>query len=268
MKVNDSDLQYQETLGTLVDDGSQIRTRNSNCKRLVAVTHKFTASPLVCVRKTAWKNALREWEWFMNGSNFIEDLHPSVQHWWRPWAEENGEIHFNYSRQFRSFSGDCGNVDSVEVLIEGIRLHPFSRRNVITTWNTSDMNNPSCRITNCHGTVIQAFVGASGGLSLVTYQRSADFVCGVPHNWIQYWAFLLWLAHRTDRKPKMLTWIGGDVHLYEQHYELADKILCTEANLSPPNLVYTPTSEEFIADDFTLDGPYNPVVTDRAEMVV
>jgi thymidylate synthase len=155
-------------------------------------------------------------------------------------------------------------------LISGIREHPFSRRNVITTWNAADMNCPDCPITNCHGTVIQAFVDSWKQLHLVTYQRSADAVVGVPHNWFQYWAFLVWLASLTGKGVGSLTWVGGDVHLYDVHEALAREMLARkgEVNYTEVDLVYRPTDAAFRADDFSLASPYNPVLNVSAEMVV
>lgn len=258
--------------------GERITTRNSVCFRTFARQVRFTSTPLVCSRKTSWKNCLREWEWFMSGSNAIEDLHPSVRHWWMPWAAD--EQHYgkpglgpdfrvahNYSEQFRYFQGRTGYVDQIQYLIDGIRNHPFSRRNVITTWNTADMAHPECKITNCHNSLTQAFVDTENRLHLVTYQRSVDVICGLPHNWAQEWAFLLWLAHLGGRLVGSLTWIGGDVHVYEAHLPLAEKILAAPPQQSP-EMVYRPTSEEFLADDFSLDREYAPVVNERAEMIV
>lgn len=261
---------YQNLIHHVIYKGQRIATRNSDVWRTFATPVKIARTPLISLRKTAWKNALREWEWFMSGSHNINDLHPSVHSWWKPWADKNGYVYYNYSQQFRRWCYGPGLFDQIEYLIEGIRDHPHSRRNVITTWNTGEMADPECPITNCHGTVIQAFVNPDDSLHLVTYQRSVDVICGLPHNWIQYWAFLLWLAYRSKRKVGELLWIGGDVHVYEKHYELATKIRTAELPnpYAVPALIYLPTSEEFKADDFSLDSEYKPLILDRAEMIV
>lgn len=257
--------------------GVTVKTRNETVRRInVRPFFKFDHTPLVRVRKTAWKSALREWEWFMSGSDDVAELHGTVRPWWKPWADRAGRVRHNYSRQFRYFRGHEWAVDQIAGLIDGIKNHPFSRRNVITTWNTADMLDPRTPITNCHGTVIQAFVcPESNELSLFTYQRSADVVCGVPHNWIQYWAFLMWLARRTGWLVGSLEWVGGDVHVYPQHDEIVRKVLAVPGRRPKPNeypafpaLTYSPSGDEFRADDFALAGPYEPIVTDRAEMVV
>lgn len=263
-----TDDRYAELIRACLD-GSLVTTRNAKCYRTIAHTARFTSAPLVCARRAAWKNALREWEWFMSGSCAIADLHPSVRSWWEPWANSEGIVPHNYSQQFRNFVGyDDRRADQIALFIDGVQNHPFSRRNVITTWNAADMVAPDCPITNCHNTATQAFVEPDDSLHIVTYQRSADVVCGVPHNWIQMWAFLMWVAHRTGRTVGSLTWVGGDCHVYESHVPLARRILDAQPARPAPELVYTPTSDEFRADDFTLSCPYLPTFAERAEMVV
>lgn len=267
LATDECDRLYLSLLRSVLADGERVRTRNADCLRAVGRTLTFTRAPLVGVRRTAWRNALREWEWFMSGSNNVADLHPSVRPWWEPWANATGNVPFNYSEQFRAFVGWQGQVDQIELALSGVRDHPFSRRNVLTTWNTCDMVNPATPITNCHSTVVQFHGHPDGSLTLQTYQRSADLVCGLPHNLIQTWAFLLWVCHRTGRTPRAMVWHGGDVHCYGVHEGLARRMAALEP-VATPGLVYTPTSTDFKADDFSLDSPYTPTLTERAEMVV
>lgn len=240
--------------------GERLTTRNAPVYRLIRQQATFDRTPLVCARRCAWLTALREMEWFLSGSNNINDAHPSVRPWWEPWADKHGVVWANYGQQLRHYGWD---FDQVTHLIDGIKHHPFSRRNILTTWHASDMADPATPITNCHQTITQAFVGNHGDLGLLTYQRSADVVCGLPHNWIQAWALLLWLAQRTGTHPQWLTWVGGDVHVYVEHEALARRIVEDQ-----PDLVYTPTSEEFRAADFALSGPYTPLIQESARMIV
>jgi thymidylate synthase len=270
------DEEYAALVADVMTNGEDVVTRNSRVKRRTAKTVAFTTTPLVGVRKTAWKTCIRELEWMLSGSNRIEDAHPSVRPWWKPWVKQHGEIPFNYGVQFRHYGRPFtvygplqDGFDQIKYLVDGVRDHPYSRRNLITTWHTADMASPQCPLTNCWGSLIQAFVGDDGLLSLVTYQRSADVVCGLGHNWLQMAAFHLWLAARTGRRVGELTWIGGDVHVYSDHFDLAKEIVARVGECRPtPTLTYTPSSEEFVADDFALDGEYRSVITTAAKMVV
>lgn len=256
---------YKETLKHTLED-RLIKTRNANCYRFFGrVAFVLPNSPLLSIRRTAWRQALLEMEWFLSGSSNINDLDESVRHWWRPWANQDGEIKNNYGKQFRSFGGE---YDQIKGLIDGLREHPFSRRHVITTWNSAEMNDPETPITNCHGTLIQMLVDDEGYAFMNHYQRSADLIVGLPHNLIQYWAMFLWICRRADLKPMCIGYEIGDAHIYEQHRELAENIISTPCLVKAPNLVYHPTGLDFKAGDFTLDGVYVPIIKDKAEMVV
>lgn len=280
---NETDIVYCDVISEVLDQ-YEINTRNSIAKRAIAVKHYLPTTPLVCVRKTAWKSAIREWEWFMSGSSNIKDLHESVHHWWKPWADKDGEVRNNYSKQFCRYNErtECfydyeaddregeytHSFDQMKAFVNGVKKHPYSRRNLLTTWHAEEMYSKDTPITNCHNTITQAFVNNNGRLDLVTYQRSCDLICGVPHNWIQLYAFHMWLAHNTGWSVGNIIWIGGDVHIYQEHYALAEKILTTDPVAVAPVMVYSPTSKTFKADDFRLEGDYKPLLSDKAEMIV
>lgn len=276
MTTTHTDYAYIQLIEKILQYGWTVTPRNADRIRLHSPDKiRFNMTPLIHLRITAWKYALREMEWFLSGSSNVFDLHPSVRHWWHPWTDRMGNVLYGYSKQLRHFDGSAfrKGFDQVEAFIDGIIAKPYSARHLITTWHPEEMYSPKCPITNCHGTNIQAFVH-DGILDLSMYQRSADVVLGLPHNWIQYWAFLLWLCHRTNTRPGTFIWDGGDVHIYKKqdHLDMAEKMKtawCRATTRGPgPQLVYKPTSEHFKADDFTLSAPYTPIIREKVEMVV
>lgn len=258
------DQMYQELILSVLG-GPSVGTRNSVCRRKHSLMLTFDSCPLISVRKTSWKTALREMEWFLSGSNQLKDAHKSVWPWWEPWASPGGIIPNNYSVAFRQ---------QWPLFMGAVKAHPYSRRNVMTTWNESQWSDET-PITNCHGTAVQAFVrpsiieGERDTLDLTMYQRSCDLICGVPHNWIQYWGLLVFLAGHCGYTVGQLTWIGGDVHVYEAHLELAKQICSTYVkHIEPHELCYSDPLSRFAADGFALDRKYVPILTDKAEMIV
>lgn len=260
-----------------------VGTRNSFGPRAAVRTVEFDSVPLVTTRKTAWRNALREMEWFLSGSNNINDLHPDVRKWWQPWAcPTTGQVKNNYGEQFRSSSAVLVGVgvdyfDQIEWLIGAVRDHPFSRRNCVTTWNTGEMQAPETPITNCHGSWVQVFGNATtespSGVSIDLWmvQRSCDLILGVPHNWVQYWAVLLWLAHRTGHAAGKFVWTGGDVHVYAEHEVVALAVVdnsCSADEFIWPSMAYAPSGDDFRADDFAITNVPPAAVTAPARMVV
>ncbi len=262
---------YAGLIRSILDHGDRVETRNSAARRLTGVVVDLRDTPLVCSRRTAWRTALREFEWFLSGSSDLGEAHPGVRPWWEPWTDSGGVVRSNYGQQLRHFGGSpgLGGFDQVEYLVAGVRDHPFGRRNLVTTWHAAEMADPSTPITNCHWTVTQAFVRPTGELDLLTYQRSADVVCGLPHNWIQTWAALLWLSSRSGRRPGSVKWVGGDVHVHEGNVGLAERVVDAASSVhSQPSLRYSPSGPDFRADDFSLSGPYEPVLDERATMYV
>lgn len=488
--MSDVDAQYIGMLSQIVDDGLVIDSRNARTMRLEGLTAKFDTTPLISLRRTAWRSAIREMEWFMSGSTDLKDLHPSVQSWWKPfckiddhtlphnygaafrriyhpfstelagevdpksmeeipvstvvphWKQEeintvadSRAIHLGYAgincdgdtfrvvgyenksnywiqfgsngykrlglpsnflkgiiknpyypsvrgvacygvvdktkvtyydeayglwtdminrcydlksrkkqlwykdvvvhprwKCFEFFLQDLPSIlgfpewlaskkkdsleldkdynkaryygpdvcvflpkkmnkglafankvwklpryklyfDQVQHFLDGIKNDPFSRRNVITTWLPDHVQMGYLNPTNCHGSMIQAFVDNDNKLDISMYQRSADMVVGTPHNWIQYWAFLLWVAAQTGREPGTFTWIGGDCHIYESHLPLVQKLkdlhaACGASELRPQLVYNGEVGSPFKADDFCLSGLYVPLCSDSAEMVV
>ena len=106
---------------------------------------------------------------------------------------------------------------------------------------------------------------------MTSYQRSADLLLGWPHNIIQSWALLLWLAHQTNLRPGSLRWIFGDCHIYQEdsHLQCATEILAARPFACAPQLAYTAdTPCEFSAADFEMIGEIpEPIVTTRPKLL-
>lgn len=273
-----TDYIYQCFIQEILHHGEVITSRNGTVKRCFELpTITFDSTPLVTVRKTAWKKALREMEWFLSPSNIcpIELLD-----WWQEQLSPKNRYIGGYSDQLRFFSTADEVFDQIEHLIQGIKHHPFSRRHVITTWNPADMhritqiNSNDKTPTTCHNTITQFFVSENHYLSLKTYQRSADMLLGVPHNWIQTWALLLWIANRTDTIPHKMLWTFGDAHIYLEpsHLEVAESI----SNLGLGVLDYSPRLyfdsasiiNTFAASDFIMAGAVpEPIITTRPKLL-
>lgn len=262
-----TDKKYLNLLGKVLNEGEFVDDGRKRMFSLQNQIIEFEETPLVTIRKTAWKTALREMEWFLSGSTNLNNAHPSVHPWWEPWATESGDIRFSYGFQFNS-----PRFNQIDYLIKSLKENPKGRSNLITTWNTQDMI--SAPIHNCHGTVIKARMGSEkGGLELTMIQRSADLLLGVPHNWIQYWALGEWIVGMTNSYLRKFTWIGLDCHIYETHTALAHRMArsrLAKVNNDPlPDLYQRENINIFKADNFTMDNPpSSPLFTERPELIV
>lgn len=275
--MNKIDKRYCQLIKDIYIHGDTLAGRNGTTKRLFAPQPiRFQTTPLVTVRKTAWKKALREMEWFLSGDATCPT---ELLDWWITQLNPDGQYIEGYSHQFRSFNGT---FDQISALIDGIKTHPYSRRHVITTWNPEfmgeicDINENRNTPTPCHTSFAQFSVSSDSVLSMLTVQRSADMLLGVPHNWIQSWAFLLWLCAQTGYVAGELTWVFGDAHIYcePSHLEVADKMWYLLENTRPnlinlPRLVYNgKPGDYFKAGDFEIVGEIpDPIITTRPALV-
>lgn len=275
LSMTPTDHTYTTLLAAINETGETISSRNGPARRkfdLFPVT--FTRTPLVTVRKTAWAKAIREMEWFLSG----EAACPAeLLDWWKPQLNEDEMYIAGYGKQLRSF---MSTFDQIEALIDSLRHHPYSRRNVITTWNPAEMynitmlnDNPNTP-TTCHTTIAHFHVSQDLYLSFYSYQRSADMLLGVPHNWIQSWAFLLWLCEQTDKVPGKMIWGFGDAHVYqeESHLRVLDQIIALKnmpVKNEPFRLEYNgKRGDEFKAKDFEIIGNIpEPIVSGRPKLL-
>lgn len=272
---------YLELLQEVMTNGDEVTTRNSDCYshfNLPNVT--FTEFPLVTLRKTAVKKAIREMEWFLSGDY---ECPKELLDWWSGQLNVDNKLLDGYSCQFRHslFAGKeegVGLFDQVEFIIKALKTNPNSRRLLMSIWNPGEMaaitetnenpNTPTC----CHSIVVQFFV-RSGSLHMKTYQRSADMLLGVPHNWVQSWAMLMFFAKQTGLEVGSMTWMWGDAHIYKEESHLATVTQLLERKdklgVDPEvELFYEPSSEDFLASDFMILGDIpTPVLTLRPKLL-
>lgn len=277
-----ADIAYKRLLKFISNHGQEVKTRNHKTRSSIECTPIiFDSTPLVTLRTTAWRLALLEMEWFMSGNSYCPK---ELEGWWRGQLDEDGAYVDGYPSQFRNSTyedifGSCEAFDQIEFILNGLTNNPNSRRLILTSWNPGEMasitetnGNPNTP-TTCHNTCTQFFV-RDGEVHLKTYQRSADMLLGVPHNWIQTWALLLYFAHHSNLAVGCMQWIFGDAHIYmeDSHLEAAKAI---ELAITPIQavecleLVYAPEYGDkdsngipvFRAQDFSFKGKIPEPVT-------
>lgn len=281
---------YQKLLTQVAAEGDIVDTRNSLTTSNINLPNtKFTEFPLVTLKKTAIKKAISEMEWFLSGSVKCPE---HLRDWWNGQLDPEGRLLDGYATQFRRSTEYCDQYvaklfDQVKFLLDGLKNSPNSRRLLISMWNPGEMakitqtnknpNTPTC----CHSIVVQFFV-RKGKLHMKSYQRSADMLLGVPHNWVQSWAMLLYFAYHSGLEVGSMTWMWGDAHIYkeESHEKAVQQMLnvdvwveeCEVELLYNPKLIEHDSQgvPKFKMEDFELiakDGIPAPVVTNKIKML-
>lgn len=252
--------QYEDLLSNIIVNGVDKMDRTGTGTRSIfghQMRFELSAGfPLLTTKKLHMKSIVHELLWFLKGDSNIKYLQDNGVKIWDEWADEDGELGPVYGVQWRSWdSYECGLIDQIADLVDGLKNNPNSRRHIVTAWNPAevgDMALPPCHL------LFQCYV-ANGELSLQMYQRSADVFLGVPFNIASYALLTMMLAKVCGLKPGALIWTGGDVHLYANHFNQA-YIQLERQPRQLPQLIINDRGQgidDFVYEDFVLVN-YDP----------
>ncbi|MEM9593258.1 MAG: thymidylate synthase [Acidobacteriota bacterium] len=222
--------------------------------------------PLVTTKRVHLKSIIHELLWFLRGDTHVGYLREHGVTIWDEWADEGGELGPVYGHQWRSWgAADGRRIDQLSEVLEQIRSHPDSRRLLVSAWNVGEL--PEMALPPCH-TLFQFYV-AEGRLSCQLYQRSADIFLGLPFNIASYALLTLMVAQVSGLEPGDFVHTLGDVHLYANHVEQAEKQLSREPRPLPTmNLDSSVKSLfDFRYEHFKLEG-YSPHPRIKAPVAV
>ena len=283
--------QYQELLHYILENGEEKDDRTSiGTYSIFGYNLRFDLNngfPAVTTKKLAWKSVVGELLWFIEGSGderrLAEITHGSrdgtVTIWtpnalapyWKHKAQYEGDLGRVYGVQWRDwqkpFYDTTGfGVDQLQILINGIKTDPNSRRHILTAWNPGELDQmalPPCHI------LCQFYVSKSGKLSCHMYQRSVDVFLGLPFNIASYALFTHMIAQVCGLGVGELIISTGDTHIYKDHIDPV-KAQLTREPLSLPKLVLNSdikSIDDFTMDDIRLEG-YEHHGTIKAKMAV
>jgi len=255
--------------------------------------------PATTTKKLAWRAVVSELLWFLEGSGderrLAEILHSTRDSnkktiwtanaeadYWKPKAEYQGDLGRVYGVQWRQWqdykelqgygashyggervAADRNKIDQIATLIEGIKRDPSSRRHIISAWNPADLDQMA--LPPCH--IMSQFDVTDGRLSCQMYQRSCDMFLGVPFNIASYSLLTHIIARECDLKVGDFVWVGGDCHIYNNHFDAVREQLTREERPLPTLRFETKPIDQYSVNDFVLEG-YDPHPPIKAEMAV
>ncbi len=249
--------QYHDLLSRIIREGNDrgdrtgVGTRSLfGCQMEYNLTDGF---PLLTTKKLSIKNIVYDILWMLSGDTNIRYLNEHDVHIWDPWADDNGEVGPVYGRQWRAWpDGQGGVIDQMKTLVSDIKSNPQSRRLIVSAWNVADLEKMSVPPCPC---LFQFYVH-DGVLSCHLYQRSADAFIGLPFNIAGFSLLTEMIAHVCDLRTGRLVHSFGDVHLYQNHLELAEKQLRREPFKLPSLLLNSGVKNlfEFTYSDIRIDN--------------
>ena len=263
------DTPYEDLLAKILAEGTHKDDRTgTGTTSLFAQQMRFDLSesfPLITTKKVHVKSVVGELLWFLRGESNIQFLHDNGITIWDEWADANGDLGPVYGVQWRSWPTPNGqHIDQIAGALELLRSNPDSRRNIVSAWNVSELDNMA--LPPCH-LLFQLYV-ADGKLSCQLYQRSADMFLGVPFNIASYSLLTHMFAQQAGLEVGEFVWTGGDCHIYDNHQEQVRLQLSRQARPYPQlNLRKAADMFSYTFDDVSFEG-YNPHPVIRGKVAV
>jgi len=239
--------------------------------------------PAITTKKLAWKACVGELLWFLEGSSderrLAEITHGTSEgvvtiwtpnamaSYWKPKADFEGDLGRVYGVQWRHWHSpvpdsppdiddDYGQfwfdpngkvIDQIQVLIDGLKNDPHSRRHILSAWNVGELE---LMALPPYHVMSQYYVNKNNELSCHMYQRSVDVFLGLPFNIASYALLTHMLAQVCDLKVGELIISTGDTHIYKDHIEQVKEQL-TREEYPQPTLWLNPEVKSI--DNFTMD---------------
>jgi thymidylate synthase len=184
----------------------------------------------------------------------------------KQWVDWGGQI----SRRHQTMAGGSvyfEGINQINKLIDDLKYNPDSRRMMVNAWNVAEvdqmalppchygfqvytreltweeqvqwvMKNTDVELENVY--IVEEIAKPSTPtrtISLMWNQRSVDTFLGLPFNIASYALLLHLLADVVNMVPDELICNLGDVHLYNNHHELAKEQISREPYENLPRLV-------------------------------
>jgi thymidylate synthase len=147
----------------------------------------------ICIRKLAVKGALDEAHWILDGSSDTRKAGRAAS-FWRHYPPDLGDIYGSHLRK---------------------------------QWHEPVLNSRKDYFeTGYWGAMVPCvnslqLLRRKHGIIGIVNQRSADIICGLPHDILTWQYIANWVA----KNPVLLYWNIGSAHVYKQHLDIAQEII-------------------------------------------
>jgi thymidylate synthase len=152
----------------------------------------------------------------LSGTSF-PDLVIAIGPQFKNYVEDNGIFHGAYGPRTN------GQFDAV---IDRLRQDPDTRQAVVTIWNPQYDLQPQKRDYPC--TILHQFRIRDNKLNMSVYMRSNDVWLGAAYDFFQFTRVQLAIASVLGIEPGTYNHHVGSLHIYEQHYDVAESLKHTD----------------------------------------
>lgn len=253
--INQGDLALKSNLSNVIKNGvweeGAVRPVWSDgtpayTKKVFGVVNHYDIDeglPLITLRKTAWKSALKEALWiYQDKSNDVDLLEEKYNvKYWRDWTNEQGNLGTAYgSRIAQQNKYKEGYFDQIDRLIFDLKNNPYSRRMLTNMYDHNTLHDMT--LYPCAFLTMWDYDGEKLNMSLV--QRSSDFTVAGAINIMSYIFLQHMVAQATGYKVGKFVHFINNLHIYDRHLNYASELIQKES-LGTPKLVIDDSIKNF-----------------------
>ena len=217
--------------------------------------------PILTQRKIFLGGILGELAAFLRGATDLKAFKDFNCNYWDAnaavWAPNKGVpiekqyVGRVYGAQWRTWTGDCGILDQLAMLVDGLKNNPTSRRHLLTTYNPAELDEmclPPCHL------LAQFNVRNNKYLDCIVTMRSVDLCLGLPSDIILYATLMLILCSETGHAPGKLTFMLGDTHVYQNHIDTFEQHSARLMHKLPTYTLRACSVDDFVPSDLQLNN--------------
>lgn len=229
---------YLKLIKHILDKGEERETRNGKVKGVFGRTleirnlknEKFY---IPAGRYIHYKAAVAEFNAFINEPKTLKDFEDRGCNYWKKWANEDGTINVDYGNAWINYYG----INQLANVISTINNNPTNRRILIDAWRPDKLNELS--LPCCHY-AYQFYVDLKNKrVDMMWHQRSVDVVVGLPYDIVLAQIMLEYICMLTPKYTAgNILMTLGDCHIYEEHIEVAEKMIKELGKPYYPNELY------------------------------
>jgi thymidylate synthase len=247
---------YVDLVQHVLKHGKETAPRGQKTREIedaiIRIDNVFNTLPLNVNRGTVAGIGAVEAMQLLSGTSF-PDLVIAIGPQFKNYAEDNGIFHGAYGPRTNG---------QYDVLIDRLKADPDTRQAVATIWNPQYDLQPQKRDYPC--TILHQFRIRDNKLNMSVYMRSNDVWLGAAYDFFQFTRVQIAMASVLGIEPGKYAHHVGSLHIYEQHYDEAEKLKHTDKDIeSIPVITGRTWNEVKSGSILTLQGTVDASVYSR-----
>jgi thymidylate synthase len=250
IEIKDGVNGYVDLVQHVLRHGKEVAPRGQKTREIedaiIRIDDVYNTLPMNVKRKAVPGIGAVEACQLMSGTSF-PDLVMMVGPQFKNYAEDNGIFHGAYGPRTNG---------QYHAVIERLKNDPDSRQAVVTIWNPQYDLQWNKRDYPC--TILHQFRIRDNKLNMSVYMRSNDVWLGAAYDFFQFTRVQIAMASVLGIEPGKYAHHVGSLHIYEQHYGVAEELKYTDKYTDIPVITGRTWDEVQSSSVLALHGSVDP----------